>query len=109
MARKRKGSKHPVQIYGYRGSLEELGHEIGQMRYDAGLSILHAWSLQVYADINADANKDRPKHRRQLANLYIALAEARKQMQIVWSGCRAHMSDETSEAPEIQEGQIHGY
>ncbi len=101
--------EHLIRLKGYSGSHENLGREIMRLRYDATLAVIHGMALEAYDQMQNDAVHERKTLAKLLWAVYIALASARKALQLCWSLSRPHMRREIKKRSEIKSGQIHGY
>jgi hypothetical protein len=83
--------KHPRNIDGFNGTLDELAQKIENMQYDRTSKFIG--SLADYTKIRADA--DKTKGREKLSsNLYEAVEElykARDAFQKAWKICKPYM------------------
>jgi len=83
--------KHPRRVRGYRGSLEQLAKNIGNMSYDQTLAFVG----HLADDINRQADADSSRGRKKLASkLYSAarkLYESRDSLILAWKISEPHM------------------
>ena len=86
-------TKHPDRVIGFEGSLEDLAKSIGNMQYNK----VEEFVTFLADDITRQANADRQKDRKQLAErLYKTaekLYEVRDEIRKVWKICRPYMKE----------------
>jgi hypothetical protein len=86
-------TKHPKNIEGFEGSLDELAKSVGNLAYDQTSSFIE----KLADDIKRQANADLARGRKKLSSeLYMAankLYEARDKMNLAWKICEPYMKD----------------
>jgi hypothetical protein len=86
-------AKHPRNIEGFEGSLDELAKSIGNMTYDQTSSFIE----KLADDIKKQADVDLARGRKKLAfELYATaneLYQARNRMDLAWKICKPYMKD----------------
>jgi len=86
-------AKHPRNVEGFEGSLEQLAKTVGDMAYDQTASFIE----KLADDIKGQADNDKSKGRVKLASRLYAVAEqlykARDEMELAWKICEHYMKD----------------
>jgi len=86
-------AKHPKQVKGFEGSLEQLASAIGNMTYDQTASFIE----KLANDIKRQADADFARGKTQLASKLYAAAEnlysAKENMDRAWKICIPYMKD----------------
>ncbi len=84
-------AKHPRNVEGFEGSLDQLARSIGNMTYDQTASFLE----ELAEDIKRQGDADLERGRTKLASeLYVAaneLYQARDKMYLAWKICEPYM------------------
>jgi RecB family endonuclease NucS len=89
-----KTKKHPVEIVGFDGSIEECASAIGKMRYDKVAEFFGHLEKELLRQAEGDK-----KRGRLLLSAYLTIAthlleKSRKQLERIFSMCRPFMKDE---------------
>lgn len=83
--------KHPEQVEGFDGSLEDLAKAVGNMTYDQTASFLE----KLADDLRRQADADLARGRKQLASKLYATSEellsSRDKMNLAWKVCAPYM------------------
>lgn len=83
--------RHPKQVEGFDGSLEQLAGSIGNMTYDQTASFIE----KLADDINRQADADLARGRTKLASELYATAKnlyrAKESMDLAWKICIPYM------------------
>ena len=86
-------TRHPRQVEGFEGSLEQLAGSIGNMTYDETASFIE----KLADDIKRQADADFARGRTQLASKLYATAEnlytAKENMNLAWKICIPYMKN----------------
>ncbi len=92
--------KHPLTIPGYRGTLDDLGRDLAQLRYDARAVVLEAEIREHHHQMKRDGERGRKQLAAQLLQFRMSLVTAYDDLCSMWKLCRLHMKDELKKAPE---------
>ena len=84
---------HPIEIKEYKGNLEDLARELGNLRYD----YLNEFLEDLELDLRRQADKDKESGRVQLAERLYATADSlavtRHKLDEAWKVCKPYMKD----------------
>lgn len=86
-------AKHPRKVENYKGSLDDLVKELGNLSYD----VLSEVISKLADDIKRQADKDYSGNRKKLAGkLYLTaekLYDAKEKLDEAWKICKPYMKD----------------
>ncbi|MBM4067747.1 MAG: hypothetical protein FJ271_02205 [Planctomycetes bacterium] len=82
---------HRAGIDRYPDTLAALAVELGDLRYDAFVSFLHALAAKLETDGQADAGRGRPRLAAALADAAAGIRTAAAEMERAWFLCAPHM------------------
>lgn len=85
-------SKHPKNIKGFNGSLEELAKSIGNMTYDQTALFIEKLADDIMGQSVADYNRGREKLSNELYHTANELYKARDKMRSSWKICEPYMN-----------------
>ena len=83
--------KHSSKVEKYKGSLEELAEDIGNLRYDSLQELFGFLHLKIQKDLKADADRGRDKLAKQLHDVSMAMKLAEESVDKAWKICEPHM------------------
>jgi len=86
--------KHPDRIARYPGSLTDLATEVGDLRYDALATFLHALSANLATDGEKDGARGRASLAASLQRASALVADAARETETTWNTCAPHMRDD---------------
>lgn len=88
-------NKHPKNVAGFSGSLQELAHATGRMRYDRVAEYLKEFSIdlksQAYKDLNI---RERAKLAEKLFKAAEFLYQAKIEIDGAWKICKQFMKED---------------
>jgi len=85
--------KHPRNIEGFEGSLEQLAKSIGNMTYDQTVSFIEKLADDIKRQADADLTRGRKKLASELYATANELYQARDRMDLAWKICEPYMKD----------------
>ena len=91
MVKDKEYSKHPRDVKGFNGNLEELAQNIGNMQYDCTANFICALADDIRKQANADKNRGRLKLASRLYETSQELYKSSEAMQKVWKICERYM------------------
>ncbi|MBR9705976.1 hypothetical protein GOV14_03005 [Candidatus Pacearchaeota archaeon] len=83
--------KHQDSVVGYEGTLEDLAHAVGGMKYAAAAKFLGELGQDIERQAKADEVKGRVQLSSQLYSTARELYKASEEMQAAWKICEPHM------------------
>ena len=83
--------KHPLNVPKYDGTLEELAHDVANLRYDALESFLGHLAAEIGQQEVSDAGRGRKQLATVLGFLTSSLETAQGDAQIAWAISKPHM------------------
>ncbi len=83
--------KHSKNIKNYKGTLEELAVETGDLYYDSLADLLKLLSEKINKDGDADYNRGRVKLAKELHQCAEHLSKASKNIDKAWDICKPFM------------------
>ena len=83
--------KHPKEIIGFKGTIDDLVFSIGNTTYDTTIVFLDKLSKEYTRQANADEARGRTQLAEQLYSTAQKLYEARDAMQKAWNICKPYM------------------
>lgn len=86
--------RHPDCISRYPGSLDDLATEVGDLRYDALATFLHALSAKLASDGDKDGARGRARLAASLHRASVLVADAARETETTWKICAPHMRDD---------------
>lgn len=86
-------TKHPLRVEGFSGTLEELAHSIGNIRYDQTVSFLEELAHDLKRQADADAEKGRKKLAAELYETVTKLYDAKESLEKAWKICEPYMKE----------------
>lgn len=88
-------NKHPKNVAGYNGSLQELAHATGCMRYDKVAEFIQAFAVDIESQAEADLKiRDRKKLSQELFEAAQFLDKAKAKMDSAWKICKQFMKED---------------
>ncbi|MBR9703395.1 hypothetical protein GOV10_05120, partial [Candidatus Woesearchaeota archaeon] len=84
-------TKHPLEVPGYEGRLEELAEAIGNMTYDQTRDFIIYFSRDLARQSEADRRRERVKLSDRLMAAANKLYEASEHMGSAWLVCKPYM------------------
>lgn len=76
--------KHPSTVIQYKGSLQDLAVDLGNLKYDALEEFLHLFAEKLREDSLADAGRNRHQLASRLQRASECLTEAREEIKVAW-------------------------
>jgi len=86
-------AKHPRNVVGFEGSLDELAKSIGNMTYDQTSSFIEKLADDIKRQADADLARGREKLATELYATANELYLARDKMDLAWKICEPYMKD----------------
>lgn len=86
-------AKHPRNIEGFEGSLDQLAKSIGNMTYDQTASFIEKLSDDIRRQADADLARGRINLASELYATANELYRARDKMDLAWKICEPYMKD----------------
>jgi hypothetical protein len=90
-------TKHPDYVIGYKGSLEQLAKEVGNMSYDQVAKFLYKVSEDLERQAKADYKKGRKELSRELIAASTKIKIAGTRMDLAWKICEPYMPKKKEE------------
>jgi len=88
-------NKHPKNVAGYNGSLQELAHATGRMRYDKVAEFIQELSDDIKSQADADLNiRGRKKLSQKLFEAAQFLDETLKAVNGAWKICKPYIKED---------------
>ncbi len=87
-------SKHPIDVEGFDGSLEELAKQIARMRYDSLSILLGFLAVEVHNEANKDRLAGRVRLSQSLYSAMRAIQACKQAMDSAWEISRPFMKTE---------------
>jgi len=87
-------SKHPTQVEGFNGSLEELASSIGNMTYEKVAEFTEKYAQDIQKQAYDDLLRGHIQLAEQLYLISDDLYEARKNLKKAWRICKPYMTDD---------------
>ena len=84
-------ARHPTNVKGFEGSLEELAKNIGNMTYDRTALFIEELAEDIKRQADADLGRGRKKLATQLYETSDKLYQAKDLMNEVWKICEPYM------------------
>ena len=86
-------AKHPRNVEGFEGSLDELAKSIGNMAYDQTTSFIEKLADDIKRQADADLKRGREKLATELYATADELYQARDKMYLAWKICEPYMKE----------------
>lgn len=84
-------AKHPRNVEGWKGSLEQLAQAVGNMTYDQTANFIKKLADDIKGQADADLARGRKKLASELYSTADKLYEARDEMRRAWKICEPYM------------------
>lgn len=84
-------TKHPREVIGYNGSLDQLAQAVGSMTYDQVALFLRLLSQDIKRQADADSGRGRKKLSKALCDAAQNLGQAQENMDLAWKVCEPYM------------------
>lgn len=92
--------KHPTNIPGWEGNLDELAIAIENMRYDKTIEFVERLESAISYRAIMDKRAGRKKLASQLFLAQISLQSLQRNLRMAWALCKSHMPVEEKEEYE---------
>lgn len=86
-------TKHPQNVKGFEGSLEQLAKSVGNMTYDQTASFIEKLADDIKRQADADFERGRAKLASELYATANELYQAKDRMDLAWKICKPYMKD----------------
>jgi len=86
-------AKHPKNVVGFEGSLEQLAKSIGNMTYDQTALFIEKLADDIKRQADADLARGREKLATELYATANRLYKARDKMNLAWKICEPYMKE----------------
>ncbi|MEK6940474.1 MAG: hypothetical protein AABW49_01070 [Nanoarchaeota archaeon] len=86
-------AKHPQEVEGFKGSLDQLVKSIGNMTYDQTALFIGKLADEIKRQADADSARGRTKLASELHATADELYHARDKMNLAWKICEPYMKD----------------
>lgn len=84
--------KHPDYVEGWQGSMSELAHAIGRMRYDKVFEFLDCLAEEFYRQERGDVSRGRHKLAAELLLVAANINYAKDHVEQAWEICKARLN-----------------